>query len=138
MPRFVVGLPEIAETFRSTDGTERYLVACGDKQTVETVWMPGGDGGEEGDGSEDAGNLRATICVSSQIGCAVNCQFCLTARLGLLRNLTAGEIAGQVVAVLKRQKCAHRPRPYQPCFHGDGGALPELRRLHGRGPSAGE
>ena len=45
----------------------------------------------------------ATICVSSQIGCAVNCQFCLTARLGLLRNLTAGEIAGQVVAVLKRQ-----------------------------------
>jgi 23S rRNA (adenine2503-C2)-methyltransferase len=101
---FVVGLPEIAETFRSSDGTERYLVACGDKQTVETVWMPGGDGGEEGDGSEEAENLRATICVSSQIGCAVNCQFCLTARLGLLRNLTAGEIAGQVVAVLKRQK----------------------------------
>jgi 23S rRNA (adenine2503-C2)-methyltransferase len=100
---FVVGIPEIAETFRSTDGTERYLVACSDKQTVETVWMPGGDGGEEGDGSDEAENLRATICVSSQIGCAVNCQFCLTARLGLLRNLTAGEIAGQVVAVLKRQ-----------------------------------
>ncbi len=100
---FVVGLPEIAETFRSSDGTERYLIACSDKQTVETVWMPGGDGGEEGDGSEEGENLRATICVSSQIGCAVNCQFCLTARLGLLRNLTAGEIAGQVVAVLKRQ-----------------------------------
>ena len=49
---FVVGLPEIAETFRSSDGTERYLIACSDKQTVETVWMPGGDGGEEGDGSE--------------------------------------------------------------------------------------
>ena len=46
---------------------------------------------------------RATICVSSQVGCAVNCQFCLTARLGLQRNLTAGEIAGQVVAVLDRQ-----------------------------------
>jgi 23S rRNA (adenine2503-C2)-methyltransferase len=45
---------------------------------------------------------RATICVSSQIGCAVNCQFCLTAKLGLQRNLTAGEIAGQVVAVLDR------------------------------------
>ena len=46
---------------------------------------------------------RATICVSSQVGCAVNCQFCLTAELGLQRNLTAGEIAGQVVAVLDRQ-----------------------------------
>jgi 23S rRNA (adenine2503-C2)-methyltransferase len=45
---------------------------------------------------------RATICVSSQIGCAVNCQFCLTAKLGLQRNLTAGEIAGQVVAVMAR------------------------------------
>ena len=45
---------------------------------------------------------RATICVSSQIGCAVNCQFCLTAKLGLQRNLTAGEIAGQVVEVFDR------------------------------------
>jgi 23S rRNA (adenine2503-C2)-methyltransferase len=45
---------------------------------------------------------RATICISSQIGCAVNCQFCLTAKLGLQRNLTAGEIAGQVVSVLDR------------------------------------
>ena len=45
---------------------------------------------------------RATICVSSQVGCAVNCRFCLTAKLGLQRNLTAGEIAGQVVAVLDR------------------------------------
>lgn len=45
---------------------------------------------------------RATICISSQIGCAVNCQFCLTAKLGLQRNLTAGEIAGQVVSVLAR------------------------------------
>ncbi len=44
---------------------------------------------------------RATICVSSQVGCAVNCQFCLTAKLGIQRNLSAGEIAGQVVAVLE-------------------------------------
>ena len=49
---------------------------------------------------------RATICVSSQVGCAVNCQFCLTAKLGLQRNLTAGEIAGQVVAVLDRHASA--------------------------------
>jgi 23S rRNA (adenine2503-C2)-methyltransferase len=45
---------------------------------------------------------RATLCISSQVGCAVNCQFCLTARLGLRRNLTAGEIAGQVLAVFNR------------------------------------
>jgi 23S rRNA (adenine2503-C2)-methyltransferase len=106
---FRVGLPEIVETFRSVDGTERYLIAGCDGQTVETVWMPEGDGGEEGDSSsDDEGDAkktwsRATICVSSQIGCAVNCQFCLTAKLGIIRNLTAGEIAGQVAAVLKRQ-----------------------------------
>jgi len=100
-----VGLPRIVESFTSIDGTERYLIAGNDGQTVETVWMPDGDGGEAGDGSEAGTDLRrATICVSSQIGCAVNCQFCLTAKLGIIRNLTAGEIAGQVVAVLKRHK----------------------------------
>jgi 23S rRNA (adenine2503-C2)-methyltransferase len=109
--------PVIVQPFRSVDGTERYLVqgqvaGTGNSDTVETVWMPEGDEGESGDGSE-AGEpaeapgrrwLRATICVSSQVGCAVNCQFCLTARLGLQRNLTAGEIAGQVVSVLARQR----------------------------------
>jgi 23S rRNA (adenine2503-C2)-methyltransferase len=110
---YVVGLPEIAQVARSVDGTERYLMRLSDGETVETVWMPGGDGGERGDGtpaaaeeeSEDAGGSdykRATICISSQVGCAVNCQFCLTARLGIRRNLTAGEIAGQVAAVLNR------------------------------------
>ncbi len=101
---FRVGLPEIVETFTSVDGTERYLIAGLDGQTVETVWMPGGDGGETGDGSDEDAAQRATICVSSQIGCAVNCRFCLTAQLGIVRNLTAGEIAGQVVAVLKLQQ----------------------------------
>lgn len=107
-----IAMPEIVQAFTSTDGTERYLIAGADAagQTVETVWMPEGDEGEAGDGSE-AGDEeaagarrfhRATICVSSQVGCAVNCQFCLTAKLGIQRNLTAGEIAGQVVAVLKR------------------------------------
>ena len=101
-----IGRPEIAKAFKSADGTERYLVNCpGPKpETVETVWMPEGDDGEAGDGTgdESKGRRRATICVSSQVGCAVNCQFCLTAKLGLQRNLTAGEIAGQVVAVLDR------------------------------------
>jgi 23S rRNA (adenine2503-C2)-methyltransferase len=139
-----VGRPQIGQVFQSVDGTERYLVECAggvSAQTVETVWMPEGDEGETGDGTdadqsemprapsfprssaEWAGDhesspapgnrsteaasrprTRATICVSSQVGCAVNCQFCLTAKLGLQRNLTAGEIAGQVIAVLDRQK----------------------------------
>ena len=129
-----VGLPEIVQAAKSVDGTERYLVRMADGETVETVWMPGGDGGERGDGSEAAveeegeadgdvartqvseprpgapnsvardGYKRATICISSQVGCAVNCQFCLTAKLGIRRNLTAGEIAGQVAAVLNRQQ----------------------------------
>ena len=51
---------------------------------------------------EQNGYRRATICISSQVGCAVNCQFCLTAKLGIKRNLTGGEIAGQVAAVLNR------------------------------------
>jgi 23S rRNA (adenine2503-C2)-methyltransferase len=123
---WTVGRPRIGQVFRSVDGTERYLVeGQAGADTVEAVWMPEGDLGEAGDGTE-AGDeelegagpstlpasqaslrrrsiSRATICVSSQVGCAVNCQFCLTAKLGLQRNLTAGEIAGQVIAVLDRQ-----------------------------------
>ena len=117
---FQVGMPRIAQAFVSSDGTERYLVACADGETVETVWMPNGDDGELGDGSDAATEeaeaisgekaeaaipyRRATICISSQVGCAVNCQFCLTAKLGVKRNLTAGEIAGQVAAVLNRHQ----------------------------------
>jgi 23S rRNA (adenine2503-C2)-methyltransferase len=141
-----IGLPRIEKRFVSQDGTVRYLIGFADGQSVETVWMPEGDGGEAGDGSE-AGELaqrfaqsgrlndstgkfekndpiaglktgatatqrhkqgqnqgRSTICISSQVGCAVDCQFCLTALLGVKRNLTAGEIVGQVCAVLKDQK----------------------------------
>lgn len=109
---FTVGLPSVDKKFVSTDGTVRYLVAFADGQSVETVWMPEGDGGEAGDGSEAGSQLeksgrgwdRATICVSSQVGCAVDCQFCLTALLGVKRNLTAGEIVGQVCAVLNDQR----------------------------------
>jgi len=115
-----VGRPRIAQVFQSVDGTVRYLVESQgfeqESKTVETVWMPEGDDGESGDGSDADDTdrelrdgegkrwLRATICVSSQAGCAVNCQFCLTAKLGLQRNLSAGEIAGQVLAVFDRHK----------------------------------
>lgn len=115
---FSIGLPTIDKRFTSRDGTVRYLFAFDDGQSVESVWMPEGDDGESGDGSE-AGDLltadlapakprrrwdRATICVSSQVGCAVDCQFCLTALLGVKRNLTAGEIVGQVLSILNEQK----------------------------------
>ena len=99
---YMIGLPELAQTARSMDGTERYLVRLFDGETVETVWMPNGDGVFTDDEGEPSGYQRATICISSQVGCAVNCQFCLTAKLGIRRNLTAGEIAGQVAAVLNR------------------------------------
>ncbi len=132
---FVVGLPAIEKKFASSDGTVRYLLGFADGQSVETVWMPEGDGGEAGDGSEigdqeladlsnnelssrgkregvegSAGSraaskrTRATICVSSQVGCAVDCAFCMTALLGLKRNLSGGEIVGQILAVLNDQQ----------------------------------
>lgn len=119
-----IGLPRIEQRFVSQDGTIRYLLGFEDGQSVEAVWMPQGDGGEAGDGSEAGEQAdrfeensrggrentqgqnpgRSTICISSQVGCAVDCQFCLTALLGVKRNLTAGEIVGQVCAVLKDQK----------------------------------
>jgi len=79
------GLPTALQRFTSTDGTQRYLLQLGDGKSVETVLMPEGE--------------RYTFCISSQVGCPVNCQFCLTALLGLERNLTAGEIVGQVLYV---------------------------------------
>ena len=107
-----LGLPSIDGRFQSVDGTVRYLIKFPDGQTVETVWMPEGDGGEAADGSEAGDSVegrprgwdRATICISSQVGCAVDCQFCLTALLGVQRNLTAGEIVGQVSVVLRDQQ----------------------------------
>lgn len=80
-----VGVPEIERVFDSTDGTRRYLLKLADGKTVETVWMPEGE--------------RSTICISTQVGCPVDCKFCLTALLGLERSLSTGEIVGQVLRV---------------------------------------
>ena len=78
-----VGLPVGERRYDSVDGTRRYLLRLMDNRTIEAVLMP-----EEG---------RDTICISSQVGCPVDCKFCLTALMGLERNLTAGEIVGQVM-----------------------------------------
>jgi len=79
------GERKLDRQFDSTDGTRRYLLKLADGKTVETVWMPEGE--------------RSTVCISTQVGCPVDCKFCLTALLGLERNLTAGEIVGQVLRV---------------------------------------
>jgi 23S rRNA (adenine2503-C2)-methyltransferase len=126
---YSVGSAKIDQKFLSKDGTVRYLMGFADSQSVETVWMPEGDGGEKGDGSDagesneaplERGWRRGTICVSSQVGCAVDCQFCLTAKLGLKRNLSVGEIVGQVCAVLKDQKVLYRQERVNLVFMGMG------------------
>jgi 23S rRNA (adenine2503-C2)-methyltransferase len=166
---YLIGLPAVQKRFVSADGTVRYLMGFADGQSVETVWMPEGDDGEQGDGSEageeeiakqavapplsrpilarqaggpplsrlglarQGGDVpeatrqrgprrpnRATICVSSQAGCAVNCQFCMTALLGLLRNLSAGEIVGQILRVLSDQNVALQTERINLVFMGQG------------------
>ncbi|HTC34504.1 MAG TPA: 23S rRNA (adenine(2503)-C(2))-methyltransferase RlmN [Bryobacteraceae bacterium] len=92
--KIAVGLPEEAAEYQSKDGTRRYLLKLQDDRTVEAVLMP----------EEAHDRNRDTICISSQVGCPVNCQFCLTALMGLERNLTAGEIVGQVLFVMRAHK----------------------------------
>ena len=86
-----ITLPRIVKRYHSADGSVRYLLALdGDPArpaTIETVFMPG--------------ERRQTICISTQAGCPVDCHFCLTAQLGLIRNLSAGEIVGQVQVTLE-------------------------------------
>jgi 23S rRNA (adenine2503-C2)-methyltransferase len=95
-----IGLPRIVRRYYSSDGSVRYLLALesGDQPAtqIETVFMP-----EES---------RQTICISTQAGCAVDCHFCLTAQLGLVRNLTAGEIAGQVLVTLEDNRAKLLPQ----------------------------
>jgi 23S rRNA (adenine2503-C2)-methyltransferase len=83
-------LPAVERLYESADGTKRYLLRLEDGKTVETVLMPEGE--------------RDTICISSQVGCPVDCKFCMTALLGLERSLTAGEIVGQVLLVARENQ----------------------------------
>jgi len=81
--RFVIGRPEIVEAQASTDGTRKWLLRTADAHDFEMVFIPDAD--------------RGTLCVSSQVGCTLNCRFCHTGTMRLVRNLTAGEIVGQVM-----------------------------------------
>jgi 23S rRNA (adenine2503-C2)-methyltransferase len=100
-------LPKVRRRYESADGAVRYVLALGDNKdagavrsgkpaTVETVFMPDEN--------------RQTICISTQAGCAVDCHFCLTATLGLIRNLTAGEIVGQVLVALDDHRAKLKPQ----------------------------
>ncbi len=80
---FVVGRPEIVTAQVSTDGTRKWLLRFDDGEEAECVFIP------------DA--YRGTLCVSSQVGCTLNCRFCFTGTMKLVRNLTAAEIVGQVM-----------------------------------------
>ena len=89
---FSVALPDVVYRFESADGTRRFLVRLQDGETAESVLIPRDD--------------RVTFCISSQIGCALGCTFCLTGQLGLTRDLSAGEIVSQVL--LLRDEAIHR------------------------------
>ena len=85
--------PEITETIASDDGSTKHAFRLSDGKQVEGVYMPYGK--------------RTTLCLSSQVGCAMGCTFCATGLMGIVRNLSAGEIVGQVVAMLNAH---HRPK----------------------------
>ena len=110
-----VALPEVKQRFTSADGSVRYLFGLGDAEKVKTFNAEGTEkSGKEKTGSQKPASVEAvfmpsegrqTICISTQAGCAVDCHFCLTAQLGLIRNLTVGEILAQVLLPLEE---AHR------------------------------
>lgn len=99
--RFVIGRPQIVEAQHSTDGTRKWLLRTDDGHDYEMVFIPDAD--------------RGTLCVSSQVGCTLNCRFCHTGTMRLVRNLTPGEIVGQVMlardALGEWPKSANDPRP---------------------------
>jgi 23S rRNA (adenine2503-C2)-methyltransferase len=84
-------LPEVVERLPSADGATKLVLRLGDGRRVEAVHMP----------RRPAATTRVTYCVSSQVGCALGCTFCATGAMGLTRNLTAGEIVGQVLALMR-------------------------------------
>ncbi len=92
--RFVIGRPEVVEAQHSSDGTRKWLLRTADGHDFEMVFIPDAD--------------RGTLCVSSQVGCTLNCRFCHTGTMRLVRNLTPGEIVGQVM--LARDALGEWPR----------------------------
>lgn len=112
LENFDFTLPKIVWNGLSSDGTRKFLVAMKDDKTVETVMIP-------------ARSNRKTLCVSSQVGCAIGCTFCHTGTMGLMRHLSAGEIIGQFLAVTKflRDNVGPEERLSNVVFMGQGEPL---------------
>lgn len=109
------GLPKVVQRFASEDGTVRYLLRVHDERTVEAVYIPDG--------------RRDTLCISTQVGCPLDCKFCFTALMGLERNLTAGEIVAQVMVLGRAQGLRARRRPLNVVMMGMGEPLLNLRAV---------
>jgi len=91
---FTLSTPALVHRERSVDGTEKFLLRLADGKDIESVFIPDTPG--------------MTFCISTQVGCAMACAFCLTGRMGLVRNLTAGEIVGQVRVLADALGFVHR------------------------------
>jgi len=116
--RLDTSLPEILERLESRDGSTKVALGLGDGERIEAVHMP-----------REVRNPRVTLCLSSQVGCAMGCTFCATGSMGLRRNLAAGEIVGQVLALL-RNLGPERPHAITLVFMGMGEPLHNLDQLH--------
>lgn len=92
---FDVAHPQMEIEQESEDGTRKFLFALNDERKIESVLIPS-------ESADDAAPKRLTLCISTQVGCPLNCAFCATASMKLKRNLTVGEILGQYIAVRKR------------------------------------
>jgi 23S rRNA (adenine2503-C2)-methyltransferase len=124
--KFVVSPMKIVNKELSSDGTIKYLFELQDGKTVESVWLKMKD--EIVEDSKIIQEAKYTICVSTQVGCKVGCAFCLTAKGGFSRDLTAGEIVGQVVA-LKRDNNHKHNRMINIVYMGMGEPLDNLKNL---------
>lgn len=125
--KYIVNPLRIVKKEESSDGTIKYLFELQDSKTVEAVWLKMKDTqyDENGEVSQEA---KYTICVSTQVGCKVGCSFCLTAKGGFTRDLTAGEIVAQVVA-LKRDNDHKHNRMINIVYMGMGEPLDNLDNL---------
>jgi len=119
--RFAVGLPRIVAQSPAADGAEKFLLELRDGTRVEAVYLVDGKQRPAAEASENAPGTRITVCLSSQAGCAVDCAFCVTGRLGAGRNLTAGETVGQYLAIARAK--GFGPREANVVFMGMGEPL---------------
>src|ERR1700733_7332351 len=122
---FKIGSASTATVARSSDGTRKLLVRLSDGEAIESVIIPSRE--VEATPTGDKLNQRITLCMSSQAGCAMACEFCATARMGLHRNLTVGEIVSQVFLARRELRADEHLTNY--VFMGMGEPLANYPRL---------